>query len=80
MLTVKECLETVKVQKYIVFVDHDDVIGSITREIVDDDVRLIFSHQRLIAYLDSCVCEIIPFNNGCSTCNLILDFGLPFDC
>ena len=76
MLTVKECLDTVKVRKYIVFSGHD-VVGFIIREKVDDGFKFIFSNDRLLDYLNSDVSEIIPKYN---TCNLVIDIGLPFDC
>lgn len=82
MLTVKECLETVKVQQYEIYLEHEWV-GNITRKIVEGQTRLVFSEQKLLDYLSKDVCEIVPIpyedNDLLSICNLVIDTGLPFD-
>lgn len=86
MLTVKECLETVKADKYIVLSYDDTKIGEITLENIGEPQKsLMFSPFELLDYLGKWVCEIIPcgIECGCNisivVCKLRLAIELPFD-
>ena len=86
MLTVEECLRTVKADKYIIIDSDDEELGIITLEDIGEPQRsLMFSPFSLLEYLENCVSEIIPCGiedaSGISAvvCKLRLAEFLPFD-
>lgn len=82
MLTVKECLSTICLQKYMLHDDKQNIIGSIERVKSGEETKLVFSNEYVLNYLSSDVRRIVPdvsTDDGfCLYCILELDFELPF--